>query len=311
MRLPASLMFTLLMLGQVLAQTAATPARQTLVHDGLERGYYVVEPARVAAGATLVPAVIVLHGGGGNGLNAIEMTGFDRKAEEEGFVAVFPEGTGRTRLLTWNADHCCAYAMTEEVDDIGFIGALMDELIVFHRVDPARIYVTGMSNGAMMTHRLAIAMPDRIAAIGPVVGALFGDEAAPAGPVPAIIINGADDALIPFAGGPPPRAEGGTLFANAWDGTELRPSPYQATFWSLANGCAGLVPQPVEAAAYTLWTYDCPRGAEVELYLVRDNGHAWPGGAAPARIEADVPTTAFDATDVMWEFFSRHALSVR
>ncbi|MCC6735780.1 MAG: polyhydroxybutyrate depolymerase [Bauldia sp.] len=293
------------------AQPVGPPERQSLVHDGRDRGFYVVEPPAVAAGTALVPAVIVLHGGGGNGLNAIEMTGFDRKAREEGFIAVFPEGTGRTRLLTWNAGHCCAYAMTEEVDDIGFIGALMDELVRSYPVDPARIYVTGMSNGAMMTHQLAIAMPDRIAAIGPVVGALFGDEVVPAGPVPAIIINGADDALIPFAGGPPPRAEGGFLFGNAWDGTELQPSRWQGTFWLLANGCAGLVPPPIETPTYTLWAYDCPAGAEVELYLVRDNGHAWPGGQAPPRNEADIPTTAFDATDMIWAFFSRHALPAR
>lgn len=309
MRAPTVLL-ALALASSAVAQPVNTPVRQTLVHDAIERGYYVVGPPSVLAGAALVPLVLVLHGGGGNGLNAIEMTGFDRKALDEGFIALFPEGTGRTVLLTWNADHCCAYAMTEEIDDVGFIAALIDEMLRSYPVDPDRIYVTGMSNGAMMTHRVAIAMPDRIAAIAPVVGALFGDEPLPAGPVPAIVINGADDALVPFAGGPPPRSEGGLLFANAWDGTELRPSQYQGTFWSLANGCAGLVPPPVETAAYTLWTYDCPSGAEVELYLVRDNGHAWPGGLA-ARAAADVPAEAFDATDVIWEFFARHALADR
>ncbi|MCW5717838.1 MAG: hypothetical protein KIS68_08420 [Bauldia sp.] len=309
MRVIVSTLLCLTLASAAVAQPAAAPVRQTLVHDDIARGYYVVEPP-AAADTALVPLVLVLHGGGGNGLNAIEMTGFDRKAVEEGFIAVFPEGTGRTTLLTWNADHCCAYAMTEEVDDIGFIGALLDELLRSYPVDPTRIYVTGISNGAMMTHRIAIAMPDRIAAIAPVVGALFGDEPRPTGPVPAIIINGADDAVIPYAGGPPPRAEGGLLFANAWDGTELRPSRYQGTFWLLANGCAGLVPPPIEAPAYTLWTYDCPAGADIEFYLVRDNGHAWPGGRA-GRAGGDVPTAAFDATDVIWDFFNRHALADR
>jgi len=308
MRAIPLLLLALAIASTAIAQPANTPVRNTLVHDAIERGYYIVAPPSALAGTALVPMVLVLHGGGGNGLNAMEMTGFDRKAVEEGFVAVFPEGTGRTALLTWNADHCCAYAMREKVDDVGFIGALIDELIRSHPVDPARIYVTGMSNGAMMTHRIAIAMPDRIAAIAPVVGALFGDEPRPAGPVPAIIINGADDAVIPYAGGPPPRADGGMLFANAWDGAELMPSLRQASFWSLANGCGVGVPPTVETAAYTLWTYDCPAGADVELYLVQGNGHAWPGGIA-ARAAADAPTQDFDATGVIWAFFARHALA--
>ncbi|MFP5356346.1 MAG: alpha/beta hydrolase family esterase, partial [Gemmatimonadota bacterium] len=151
--------------------------RQTLSHDGRTRRYVVRVPARIARSNALVPMVIVLHGGGGNASNAESMTGFTRKAEREGFIVVYPEGTarGRVPLLTWNAGHCCGHAMEQRVDDVGFINALIDKLQSTHRIDPDRIYVTGMSNGGMMSHRLGIELSQRIAAIGPVVGAVFGD----------------------------------------------------------------------------------------------------------------------------------------
>src|SRR5690606_38463985 len=169
------------------------------------RRYVVRVPARVARSNALAPLVIVLHGGGGNASNAETMTGFTRKAEREGFIVVYPEGTarGRVPLLTWNAGHCCGYAMEQRVDDVGFITALIDKLQSTHRIDPDRIYVTGMSNGGMMSHRLGIELSHRIAAIGPVVGAVFGDEGRPRAPVSAIMINGMLDESVPYDGGPP------------------------------------------------------------------------------------------------------------
>src|SRR5262245_31947104 len=109
------------------ALTHAAPAqaldtgRQTLMHDGVER-HYVVRASLERARAPRVPLVLVLHGGGGNADNAENMTGFTAKARDEGFVVVYPDGTGplADKLLTWNARHCCAYAMKNDVDDVGF-----------------------------------------------------------------------------------------------------------------------------------------------------------------------------------------------
>lgn len=283
---------------------AIAQERETLVHDGIERTYILTVPDAVARLGEPVPLVIVLHGGGGNAVNAMTMTGFAEKAEEAGFIAVFPDGTGRTALRTWNAVHCCAFAMRENIDDVGFIAALIDHLVATQPVDPARVYVTGMSNGAMMAHQLAIALPDRFAAVGPVVGGLWGDEVLPPMAVPAIIINGAEDEMVPLQGGTIGPAFGG-LLPDATDGTPLAPALSQAEFWAKANQC-GATPVRTETGVDVREDYRCPAGAEVVFYVIKDAGHAWPGGTPGTRL-GDMPTQEFDATDILWDFFIAHA----
>lgn len=150
---------------------AASGQRQTLIHNGIKRSYVIRAPREPAQRGGRMPLVLVLHGGGGNADNAESMTGFTEKAASEGFIVVYPEGTGRFKgkLLTWNAGHCCGYAMDNQVHDVEFINALLDKLIVDYPVDPKRIYATGLSNGGMMTHRLGIELSNRFAAIAPVV----------------------------------------------------------------------------------------------------------------------------------------------
>ena len=148
---------------------------ETLQHDGRARRFLVHD----FSGGRPAPVVIVLHGGGGNPENAVNMTQFDVVAAREKLIAVYPGGTGGLpggRVLTWNAGHCCAYAMRQKVDDAGFLGALIDRLVSAGKADPDRVYVTGMSNGGMMSHVMGRALPGKVAAIAPVVGALFGDE---------------------------------------------------------------------------------------------------------------------------------------
>jgi polyhydroxybutyrate depolymerase len=274
-------------------------ARHSLSVAGVERHYLLYAPP--AAGGP-VPLVIVLHGGGGNGENAARMTGFTALAQKQGFAVAYPDGTGRfgNVLLTWNAGHCCGPAMRSEVDDVGFIRVLIDTLVKDATVDPARVYVTGMSNGAMLTERLGIELSSRIAAIAPVVGGLFGDEPAPAGPVSALIVNGGEDKSVPPAGGP-----SGGRFARAWDGTPLRPSGYQGVFWAKANACAA-EPTRTQTGAVVEWTYACPEGRNVTRVLVTDQGHAWPGGEKGSR-RGDEPSRSYDATAEIWTFFeTRH-----
>jgi len=276
--------------------------RQTLIHNGIERSYLVRAPGELAIDDGRIPLVLVLHGGGGNADNAERMTGFTGKASRENFIVAYPEGSGRRKhkRLTWNAGHCCGYAMNKRIDDVGFIRALIDKLIESYPVDPKRIYATGMSNGGMMTHRLGIALSSKFAAIAPVVATLFGDEKGPKYPLSAIMINGKLDKSVPYQGGPP-----GGRFPRAWDGTQAKPALEQAAFWASVNGCA-TGPVKDDHGAFTLWQYQCPSGRAVELYLVNDNGHAWPGGQKGSWI-GDQPSTSLSATDVIWDFFKAHA----
>lgn len=275
--------------------------RQTLTVGGITRSYIVRTPLELAPNGPRVPLVLVLHGGGGNAANAEKMTGFTAKARKEGFTVVYPEGTSRLKnALTWNAGHCCGYAMKQQADDVGFVNALIDALVRSYPVDTDRIYATGMSNGGMMTHRLGIELSQRLAAIAPVVATVFGDEKPPAHPVPALMINGLLDKNVPSTGGAP-----GGRGARAWDGSPSRPALEQGSFWAAANGCAG-DPRKDDDGHRTLWRYRCPSGQEVELLLVKDNGHVWPGGRAGSR-RGDEPSSSLNATDIIWEFFKNHS----
>jgi len=286
-----------------LSASAVANDRQKLDVNGVTRSYVVRVPKDIASGSRL-PLVFVLHGGGGNAANAEKMTGFTEKAKQEGFIVVYPEGSGRLRrgLFTWNAGHCCGFAMENKVDDAAFINALIDHLEKIYPIDDKRIYMTGMSNGGMATHRIGIELSDRIAAIAPVVGTVFGDERKPAYPVAALMINGLLDDNVPFNGG-----LGDGRGKNAWDGTPAKPALDQAAFWADANGCEAS-PTRQETKTQTHYRYRCPKGREVELIALTDNGHAWPGGEKGTR-RGDKPSESLDATDAIWSFFERHPLT--
>ena len=280
---------------------AQRSARQSITVAGVRRTFVLRTPRAPADSGALRPAVIVLHGGGGNAENAEMMTGFSRLVDREGVVVAYPDGSGRarTRLLTWNAGECCGFAMDERVDDVAFIAALIDTLVRGHRVDPRRVYVTGMSNGAMMTHVLARELGTRIAAIAPVVGTIFGVESPAPVPVPALIFNGMRDKNVPYDGGP---SRG--IGRNAWN-SPAQPARRQGEFWARANGCDD-APARDSSGTVVRFVWRCPAGRDVELYAITDGGHAWPGGRAGSRV-GDTPATEVDATALMWAFFKAHA----
>jgi polyhydroxybutyrate depolymerase len=150
------------------APAAAASREQSMELGGRRRWWVVHEPARVSTGP--LAAVLVLHGGGGHPANAELMSGMSELADREGFLAVYPAGTGRfkKRLLTWNSGNCCGYAQKEGVDDSAFLAALIARLVKEGRADPKRVFVTGMSNGAMMAQRFACEHAEAVAAIAPV-----------------------------------------------------------------------------------------------------------------------------------------------
>jgi polyhydroxybutyrate depolymerase len=256
-----------------------------------------------------MPLVIAMHGGGGNAQNAEMMMRFTDLVERERIVVVYPDGAGRSTggargpaMFTWNAGHCCGYALKNDVDDVAFVNALIDTLSMRYPIDASRIYVTGMSNGAMMSHVLARELSGRIAAIGPIVGATFGDEPAPKGPVAAVIFVGQDDQTVPASGGPLGGAtkRGG----RSAEDRNIAPDIDQASYWAKANGCAAPVEsRDAQGKAVELRWEKCTSGKPVHFYRVANNGHAWPGGKA-GRAEADQPTPDVNASAMMWRFFT-------
>jgi polyhydroxybutyrate depolymerase len=250
-------------------------------------------------GKRSLPLVIVLHGGGGNAESAERMTGFTRKADKEGFIVAYPNGTGRlkNRLLTWNSGNCCGYALDNNVDDGGFIRALMERLEKEVKADGNRIFVTGISNGGMMAYRVACELSDKVAAIAPVAGAQNVDGK-PTHPVSVIIFHGTNDEHVLYEGGKPKKR------ADPHDRTD-KSVAFAVDFWVKHNGCDAK-PRRVEKGNVVTETYSGGKdGTEVTLVTIKGGNHSWPGGERLARF-LDDPTREIAATDVMWEFFAKH-----
>ncbi len=269
----------------------------TLIVDGLERSYILHVPNSYD-GSQPAPLVLNFHGGGGDAVNQWRVSGFNQLADEEGFIVVYPNGTGRLgdKVLTWNGGTCCGYAMTNNIDDVAFVRALVADLQVSYNIDPKRIYATGLSNGGIMSYRLACEASDVFAAIGPVAGTLNYKRCQPGQPVSVIHFHGTDDTHLPYDGGYGSDSVAGVLFASVRESVD---------FWLAANQCS-LTPQTESFADIQHDTYTCAQGTSVELYTIIGGKHAWPGSEGPAWPGGDEPTQTISATELMWEFFVNH-----
>jgi polyhydroxybutyrate depolymerase len=268
---------------------AAGTESKTLEFGGRTRTYLVHSP-KGDDGKTPLALVLVLHGAVQGATNVQRMSGMSAKADKEKFLVAYPNGTSRSGLApTWNAGACCGYAQTNQVDDVGFLRALIDKLEHDYTVDPKRIFVTGISNGGMMSYRLACELADRIAAIAPVEGAQDID-CRPSRPVSVLIFHGTADILVPYNGGTTPFQIG----------PKRTDTPVSSTvaFWVNQNGCSK-TPRREQTNQQRIDTYTgCKDATGVTLYTIRGGPHMWPG----ARLSNnDVP-----ATDIMWAFFTAH-----
>ncbi|MFA7338840.1 MAG: PHB depolymerase family esterase [Candidatus Obscuribacterales bacterium] len=286
---------------------AGSDELRTLQVGQLTRSYVIHRPTSLSADKLkkdqlksdqLVPVVIVLHGGGGNSSNAASMSQMSEKSDREGFLVVYPNGSGRTNnMLTWNSGNCCAYAMRNNIDDVGFIRKLIETLVATENVDAKRVFVTGISNGGMMSFRLACELSDLIAAAAPVAGALNVDSK-PANPVSIIMFNGMADDPVLYEGGTPRKS-----FEPRVD----KSVAYAVDFWTKRNGCSPRPQRQVNRSGNVITdTYKSQStNADVVICTIKNGKHSWPGGTKP-RAQGDDPSTEVSATDMMWEFFKNH-----
>jgi polyhydroxybutyrate depolymerase len=298
---------TLLMTALLTAEPSLTPGdhTRTLEVGGRTRSYLVHVPASYD-GATAWPVVLAFHGGGGNARSMARFCGLSQKADEAGFLVVYPNGTGwLENLLTFNGGNCCGYAMRRRVDDVAFTAALLDDLATVARVDAKRVYATGMSNGAIMAYRLASELSERIAAIAPVAGPMGTETCSPKRPVPVIHFHGTHDEFAAFAGGPGPKSRSQTDFYSV---------EHSIKAWVEANGCpaeprvAKLPDKQDDGTTITRKTYGPGKaGSEVVLYVIHNGGHTWPGRLPRLKL-LGASTEDVSANDLMWEFFQRHPL---
>lgn len=276
----------------------------SLDFGGLKRSYMLHMPANPPTGE--LPLVVVLHGGAGSAASAAKMTGFDAQADQSGFIVVYPDGTDKSRplrammgkpgFLTWNAGNCCGYAQEHRIDDVGFIRAVVADVQKQHAVDAKRIYATGISNGGMMSYRLACEASDLFAAIGPVAGIIEIPECKPTHPVAVIDFQGTDDENVPLKGGIGKKEVGRK--------EDRKPVQDSIDFWVKADGCSVTVKS--EHPDIHLTNYGgCDDGTAVDYYVVQGGGHAWPGGQQMVSF-LDKPDPTIPATALIWSFFKDH-----
>lgn len=278
--------------------TAGTQSSHVLIYQDIERSYTLYTPANFD-NVKPVPVVFVLHGGGGNAEIVIKSSDFNKIADEHGVLIVYPNGSGRFNdsLLTWNGGSCCGYAQENNVDDVGFIRAVLEDLKAGISINPKQVYATGMSNGAMMSYRLGCEASDIFAAIAPVAGTLNFSPCTPSETISVMHFHGTDDQHVPYEGGVGPESPVGVDFASVQD---------SVNFWALFNGCNSQ-PQTnsLEDVQHQAWV-GCGNSSSVELYTITGGKHAWPGSAGPGWAGGDEPSQSISATQLMWDFFAAH-----
>jgi len=261
------------------AQTDSSTSHQLgyMTVGGVQRAYVIVRPAAVDP-AHPAPLVVALHGYTLNSAWMESNTGFDQEGSRAGFVVVYPQGIKNS----WNAGACCGH---NTGNDVVFIRDLIDRLVGYGGVDPRRVFVTGMSNGAAMAQRVACELADRVTAVASVSGSLLVDPCVPSRPISVLEIHGIDDSVIPFRGG---FTSGLGEFPSTMSVMET---------WERVDGCADS-PAVTRSGITTITTWGgCRGGAIVALDAITGGNHVW-FGPKYARGEPD-------ATQTTWDFFSR------
>ncbi len=280
----------LLLLGAAQAQTT----RHELVANGEARQYYLHVPPGLSGAA---PLVVALHGGGGSGLQMERSTRFSDLADKEMFLVAYPDGIDHQ----WNDGR-------EEIgatsDDVGFLKAMIGDIEKQTTIDAKHIFVTGMSNGAAMTSRMACEASDVVRAIGVVSNTMKAsmlDSCKPVRPIPVVEIHGVDDPVVPY--------EGGEIKILMRHRGKVISTRQYSEFWAKTNGCKPNperkdLPQITDDGTSVIKDEFQKCEAPVVFYSIRGGGHAWPSGVGHIRI-VNVGKTSYqiNATKVIWTFF--------
>ncbi len=287
----------LIPLGVIVLVKILNRTNGTIQSSGIARKYLLYVPKSYDP-AKPTPLVISIHGFIEWPAHQMQISHWNKLADEHGFIVVYPCGTGIP--LRWDA-FPRAGGGNDGLRDVTFISDLIDKLEGDYNIDPTRIYANGLSNGGGMSFLLACKLADRIAAIGGVAGAYSTpwSECSPSRPVPVIVFHGDADPIVPYGGGTVSRA--GFTFPSIAD---------WVAGWAQHNGCAGPpLDLPASGAVSGIHYPGCVQNADVTFYTIHGGGHSWPGGKGLPKFIVGNTTQDIDATQVMWDFFSEHPLT--
>lgn len=295
MRRFALFLFSVFACGFSFAQTTIIDSLQ---HNSITRTFQFYVPASYVPGQP-VPLVIDLHGTGSNGAAHALRTDYMSIADTANFIIAYPDGTREpiTQLRFWNYGP----PLSSNVDDVGFLEALIDTISAQYSINQNRVYCSGMSNGSFMSYYMAC-QSNRFAAVGGVTGSMstaMYSSCNPQRPTPTIHVHGTDDNINPYTGTSSMQAvEDVTRFWVDENSCDTTPVIFSVADIDPSDSCTA------ERFLYS----NGVNGHTVEFFKVTNGGHTWPGHYVftfNGNTNMD-----FDATAELWRFFSQYEIAV-
>jgi len=266
---------------------------------GVERSYIVHVPTGYLKG-NATPLVFCLHGAGMTAKMMQNVSGMSKKADEANFIVVFPAGTGIGQFLAWNSGGF-QKGMGSRADDVAFIRQIIDELSKEVWIDNRHIHACGLSNGGMMSYRLASEMSDKIASIAIVGGTVALEECKPKRPVSVLHFHGTADPIVAFK----------MTEKNMPPVMKIKSVQDSIQMWVKLNGCAEkadveTISKPDDLKVVCKRHNNGKDNSEVILVEVEEGGHTWPGMPPPLKVFGK--SAKLSANDLIWDFFQKHPL---
>ncbi|MCX7998960.1 MAG: alpha/beta hydrolase-fold protein [Leptospiraceae bacterium] len=256
---------------------------QSIEVDARKRNYIVFTPSHYSS-KKKYPLVFILHGAKGSPIGMQNMTQFNKIAEREGIILVYPFGTTHDKKIGyfWNAWECCGYALQHEVNDIKFFQRLVEVLSEEYSINKNQIFVLGFSNGGMMSLKLACDATELFRGVASVGGAMFHENCKPKKPIPVFLIQGGKDEVVPVKGG---------VGKNSSTPSAKLPSYQTFQFWFKKNACKR--ERSVEEKTLSIAEgLECNQNGRVKMVIVKEEAHTWP--------EENYP-----ASEEIWKFFQQ------
>ncbi len=249
------------------------------------------------------PLVVALHGFGDHPRFIEQYSGLSRLSDKQKFIVVYPYGLQniKTKKFSWNGGSCCGEAFNNKADDVSFINNLVDDLTKKYKVNPKKIYLTGFSNGGLLTYRIAADTPEKFAAFAIVSGSIGGKVKTndpyfnlpkPKASVSILIMHGKNDNLIPYHGG-----------LNKDKSATFTSFKESVDFW--VNNNQAIKKDSTENENLILDKYEgVNKLKNIEAYTIKNSGHAWFGSIMEYKnilLGKSVPATA-----LIWNFFNNN-----
>lgn len=273
------------------ARSFPTGSTQRTIESGGEQRHYLIHVPPGYDGSTKTPLVVLFHGLGGSPQAVIDTTSMGAIADRKNTILVAPLGRGRVTHWDFRTP------ISDPSSDLAFVRDLVKEVKADACIDSSRVYATGFSNGSVLALALACDGTTRFAAYGAVSGPYWNDACRDAPPASIIYFHGLRDKIVPYVG------------ADTVIGP-LPPVNDVMASWAAHDSCpaASATTTVAEHVRHFTWKA-CKDGSGVNVYVVDNGGHRWPGGnSIPSGQVSGVMTQEIDASTLIWQFFEQHVV---